>query len=100
MILLDLYHLPNELLFITRERYTIAKKMDMDSHCDGNMEMEVFISNNDFINIFGDRAEAIRTSEIRRKMLHQPIKYFFKYIRIWKSDYENWKFIGGRCAQL
>lgn len=70
MILLDLYYLPNRLLFITREIYTIAKKMDKDLHCAGKMEIEVFISNKDFINIFGDKAEAIRTSEKRRKMLN------------------------------
>ena len=70
MILLNFYYLPNELLFIIRERYTIAKKMYMDLHCAGKMEIEVFISNKDFINIFGDRAEAIRTSEIRSKMLN------------------------------
>lgn len=92
--------LHEDLLFITPEGQTITKKMDMDSHRAGNMVIEVFISNSDFINIFEDTAISISTSETKGKMLNQPMEGFFKYIRVWKSVDENWKVIGGSCTKL
>lgn len=92
--------LHDDLLLITPEGQTITKKMDMDSYRAGNMVVEVFISNSDFINIFEDTAISISTVEKKGKMLNQPIEGFFKYIRVWKSDDDNWKVIGGSCTKL
>ena len=92
--------LHDDLLFITPEGQTITKKMDMDSHRAGNMVIEVFISNSDFINIFEDTAISISTSETKATMLDEPIEGFFKYIRVWKLVDDHWKFIGGSCTQL
>lgn len=92
--------LHDDLLLITPEGQTITKKMDMDSHRAGNMVIEVYISNSDFINIFEDTAISVSTSETKGKMLNQPTEGFFKYIRVWKLVDENWKLIGGSCTQL
>lgn len=92
--------LHDDLLFITPDGQTITKKMDLDSHRSGNMVVELFISNNDAINVFENTAISISTVETRGKMLNQPIEGLFKYIRVWKLFNDNWKVIAGSCTRL
>lgn len=97
-VLGELLH--DELLFNVAGGLTVSKEMDINAYKTGNMVVESIIPTEQQINIFGNTAVVVVTTELTGWFMKEPIKDKVKFLRIWKKFDDRYQVIAGSSTIL